>query len=40
MYLKGILNTICGRSSIWLERIPVTDEVAGSSPVARASFLS
>lgn len=30
------IKIVCGRSSIWLERIPVTDEVAGSSPVARA----
>ena len=27
---------VCGSSSIWLERVPVTDEVAGSSPVSRA----
>jgi hypothetical protein len=27
---------ICGSSSIWLERFPVTEEVAGSSPVSRA----
>ncbi len=27
---------ICGGSSIWLERRPVTAEVAGSSPVHRA----
>jgi hypothetical protein len=26
----------CGSSSIWLERFPVTEEVAGSSPVSRA----
>jgi hypothetical protein len=25
-----------GRSSVWLERFPVTEEVAGSSPVGPA----
>ena len=27
----------CGHSSIWLERFPVTEEVAGSSPVGSAN---
>ena len=29
---------IRGCSSVWLERLPVTQEVAGSSPVAPARF--
>ena len=28
-----------GRSSVWLERLPVTQEVAGSSPVVPALFV-
>ena len=27
---------LCDRSSIWLERFPVTEEVSGSSPPGRA----
>ena len=36
--LKNAVQSLgaCGRSSDWLERCPVTAEVAGSSPVARA----
>ena len=33
-----ILVSLQGRSSVWLERLPVTQEVAGSSPVAPANF--
>jgi hypothetical protein len=31
------VRPICGSSSIWLERFPVTEEAAGSSPVSRAN---
>ncbi len=34
--MKKDYNNLCGRSSAWLERRPVTAEVAGSNPVARA----
>jgi hypothetical protein len=27
-----------GRSSVWLERLPVTQEVAGSNPVGPANI--
>ena len=30
--------SLCGRSVIWLSRLPVTEETAGSNPVGRAKF--
>ena len=40
LILRGIVtgrfHAVWGRSSVWLERCPVTAEVAGSSPVVPA----
>ena len=32
------MSHLWGRSSVWLERLPVTEKAAGSSPVAPATF--
>ena len=36
--LIGVDDCIWDRSSVWLERLPVTQEVAGSSPVGPGFF--
>ncbi len=38
-YIRSLQSKIRSGSSIWLEHLPVTQEVAGSSPV-RTAFVS